>query len=131
VRRALAIAAGVSCLHCASATPYLDPEGPLFGGTPAAAAEPPSARSRELLRVVTFNVEYAKRVDRAVVALRTHPELREADLLLLQEMDAEGTESIARALSLHWAYVPGSRHPDTHRDVGNAVRWASSGWPPA
>jgi endonuclease/exonuclease/phosphatase (EEP) superfamily protein YafD len=123
---AAALAIALSELACASATPYLDPEGPRFGG--AYAGSPPAhaaERCREL-RVVSFNVEYAKRVDRAIVALTNHPSLRGADILLLQEMDAESTESVARALSLNWAYVPGSLHPETHRDVGNAVL---SAWP--
>ena len=57
----------------------------------------------------------------AIAALRDHPELREADLVMLQEMDAPSVEAVAAALRLNYAYFPASRHPGTGRDVGNAV----------
>jgi endonuclease/exonuclease/phosphatase family metal-dependent hydrolase len=77
------------------------------------------------LRVVTFNIEYALRVERAQAALREHPRLRDADLVALQEMDAPGTARIAQALGARYAYCPGSVHPEYRRDVGNAIvtRW--------
>ena len=73
------------------------------------------------LRIVTFNIEYAKRMPPAIEALRGHPDLRDADLLMLQEMDGPSVEAVAAALSLNYAYFPASRHPGTGRDVGNAV----------
>jgi endonuclease/exonuclease/phosphatase family metal-dependent hydrolase len=57
----------------------------------------------------------------AIEALRGHPDLRAADLLMLQEMDAASVEAVAAALGLNYAYFPASRHPGTGRDVGNAV----------
>ena len=77
------------------------------------------------LRIVTFNVEYALRVDRALAALRDQPQLQGADLVALQEMDAPGTEAIARGLGLAYVYYPASVHPKHKRDVGNAIlsRW--------
>jgi endonuclease/exonuclease/phosphatase family metal-dependent hydrolase len=124
VSRALAAALVAGLLACASASNYLDPGGPRYEGTHAAtrdAAAPPAA-----IRVVTFNIEYALRVDRAIAALQRHDQLRGADLLLLQEMDAEGTEAIAQALGLNYVYFPACRHPKTNRDLGNAVL---SPWP--
>jgi len=57
--------------------------------------------------------------------LAAQPALRDADLLLLQEMDAPGTESIARSLGMNYVYCPSSISPKYHRDVGTAVlsRW--------
>jgi endonuclease/exonuclease/phosphatase family metal-dependent hydrolase len=78
------------------------------------------------VRVVTYNVEYALRVPQAVAALRASPDLRAPDLLLLQEMDAAGVETIARELSLGYVYFPASITPKTGRDFGNAVL---SAWP--
>jgi endonuclease/exonuclease/phosphatase family metal-dependent hydrolase len=75
---------------------------------------------------VTFNIEYAKRIDAALAALRSHPDLRGADVLALQEMDAPGVERIARELGLNYVYYPASLHPGTRRDVGNAIL---SPWP--
>lgn len=77
---------------------------------------------------MTFNVEYALRVDRAIAALRDHPRLSGADIVALQEMDAPGTAAIARALGMSYAYCPASIHPTYGRDVGNAIlsRWPMS-----
>lgn len=107
---------------CAKARNYLDPDGPRYVGGEGVPPEPRIGRRR----VVTFNIEYALRVDRAIVALREHADLRGADVLTLQEMDAPGVEAIAKALGLNYAYYPAALHPKTHRDVGEAVL---SPWP--
>ena len=75
--------------------------------------------------MVTFNVEYGKRLPEALAALRTAP-LRGADLVLLQEMDAPGAASMARGLGMNYVYYPSSVHPSTGRDFGNAIL---SVWP--
>ena len=120
----LALLAGA----CRTAQPYPDPGGPLYTGSFAdeAAASRKAAAGPLRLRIVTFNVEYALRVDRALTALRSHPALRDADIIALQEMDAPGTELIARGLGLNYVYCPASVHPKHHRDVGNAIL---SPWP--
>ena len=111
---------------CKTAQPYPEPAGPLYTGSFAGPAPAAGLGLPRPLRVVTFNIEYALRVDRAVAALRTHPRLKDVDILALQEMDAPGTEAIARGLGLNYAYCPGSVHPKYHRDVGNAIL---SPWP--
>jgi endonuclease/exonuclease/phosphatase family metal-dependent hydrolase len=122
---AVAVAAAPACQ---TAQPYLDPQGPLyvgsFAGTSAAAPEAPAP----MLRIVTFNVEYALKVDRALAALREHPQLKGTDIIALQEMDEPGTVALARGLGFDYAYCPASVHPKYHRDVGNAIlsRWPLS-----
>ena len=101
---------------CRTATPYLDPRGPVYAG-----AHAEGRQARPVLRIVTFNIEYARRIPQALRALREHPRLRDADLLLLQEMDAPGSEALARGLRLNYVYYPASIHPGTKRDVGNAI----------
>jgi endonuclease/exonuclease/phosphatase family metal-dependent hydrolase len=118
----------VPSLGCRTAQVYLDPRQPVYTGSFAGEAAPdrrPDDAPDSGLRIVTFNVEYALRVDRALLALRDHPQLRGADLVALQEMDAPGTEAIARGLGLHYVYYPASVHPKHNRDVGNAIlsRW--------
>ena len=108
---------------CAAAHNYLEPEGPRFAGDPAAAAAPRDDDGT--LRVVTFNVAYAKQIPEAIAALKAEP-LRGADVILLQEMDGPGTAAIAEALGLRYVYYPASRHPKTGRDFGNAIL---SPWP--
>jgi endonuclease/exonuclease/phosphatase family metal-dependent hydrolase len=77
------------------------------------------------MRVVTFNIQFAKHIDEAIRLLETAPELRDADVIALQEMDALGTEKIAAALGMHYVYYPASIHPHTKRDFGDALlsRW--------
>jgi endonuclease/exonuclease/phosphatase family metal-dependent hydrolase len=109
---------------CAKARNYTDPAGPIYagkGGIPPAAAGVDSD-----IRVVTFNVKYARHVDRAVALLRMPGPLRDMDVLVMEEMDEPGTERVARALGLNHVYVPSAVHPAAHHDFGVAVL---SPWP--
>ena len=108
---------------CATAHNYLEPDSPRYAGGPGDARREPNPDGA--LRIVTFNVAYARRITEAVAALRAEP-LRGADVIALQEMDAPGTASIAEALGLNYVYYPASRHPKTGRDFGNAIL---SPWP--
>ena len=124
IRLRLAVLLCAFSLGCASAHNYLDPEGPRYsgeGGAPPAGWAPNRA-----VRIVTFNIEYAKHVDRAVAALLASPPLRHPDILCLQEMDAPGADSVARRLGMNHVYYPASVHPKTKRDFGNAIL---SPWP--
>jgi endonuclease/exonuclease/phosphatase family metal-dependent hydrolase len=108
----------IIALLCACAVHgYSDPRGPRYAGV-ADGADDHDPR----ILVVSFNVEYARHVDRAIEALRDPP-LQNPDVVLLQEMDGVGTERIAAALRMHYVYYPGSIAGD--RDFGNAVlsRW--------
>ena len=80
------------------------------------------------LRVVSWNIEFARRTHRAALALQWHPDLRESDIVLLQEMDESGTAEIAGHLGLSYTYIAASIHPQTGRNFGNAVlsRWTLS-----
>jgi endonuclease/exonuclease/phosphatase (EEP) superfamily protein YafD len=119
--RPLAIFVGLAALGCASVHTFLDPRGPRYAGEPADTAPDEEPQ----LRVVAFNIAYAEDVAGALAHLRGDPELRSADVLLLQEMDAEGSAAIARALGMHWVYYPASRRGDGG-GFGNAVlsRWS-------
>jgi endonuclease/exonuclease/phosphatase family metal-dependent hydrolase len=77
------------------------------------------------LRLVSFNIEFSQQVDSAMAVLASDPALRGADVLLLQEMNAEATKRIAGALGLWYVYYPAFFHYRTDQDVGNAVlsRW--------
>src|SRR5262245_15763677 len=80
------------------------------------------------IQVVTLNIKFGRRIDRAR-RLFEDGQLARADLVLLQEMDAPGVEEIATALKMHHVYPPATVHPWTGRDFGNAVlsRWAIVG----
>ncbi|MEJ2502611.1 MAG: endonuclease/exonuclease/phosphatase family protein [Gemmatimonadota bacterium] len=104
---------------CHVVTNYPDPVGPRYAGTVRDASPP-----EDTLVVVTFNVEHGERVLRAIEALRADSVTREADIVLLQEMDAAGTRRVAEALAMDWVYYPAREGRDGD-DVGNAVlsRW--------
>ncbi len=100
---------------------HSDPDGPRFVGRYGRHG-PASA----FLRIVTFNVRFAQRVDRAIELIESDPRLRTADLLALQEMDEVGVERIARRLGLNYVYYPAVVHGAHGRNFGNALlsRWA-------
>jgi endonuclease/exonuclease/phosphatase family metal-dependent hydrolase len=114
----LALAAG--CHHTVN---YGDTAGPRYAVDRVADTHRP-----DQLRVVSFNVKYAARVDLAIALLRGNPSLRGADILLLQEMDARGVHEMADALGMSYVFYPATRSPTTGRDFGNAIlsRWPLS-----
>jgi endonuclease/exonuclease/phosphatase family metal-dependent hydrolase len=64
-------------------------------------------------------------VDSAIAVLTSEPALRDADVVLLQEMDQAGTKRVADALGMGYVYYPAIEHHRTRRGFGNAVltRW--------
>ena len=107
---------------CRSSRSYADPAGPRHAGSPPPGA--PLAHPDTIL-VVSFNIEFARRVDRAIELLASEPALRAADVLLLQEMDGAGARRIAEALGLWYVYYPAIYHGRARQEFGNAVlsRW--------
>jgi endonuclease/exonuclease/phosphatase family metal-dependent hydrolase len=109
---------------CRTGRNYTSAEGPRYaGGTQDTAAQ--GHRGTTALRVASFNIEFSQQVDSAIAVLRREPGLREADVLLLQEMTAQATEAVATALGFWYVYYPAIYHYRTRRDMGNAVlsRW--------
>jgi endonuclease/exonuclease/phosphatase family metal-dependent hydrolase len=90
------------------------------GGSPA------GARAGLTLRVVTFNLKWGRAIDRAADLLQRPGPLRDADLVVLEEMDRPGTERLAGALGMSWVYVPSAVHPVPKQDFGVALL---SPWP--
>lgn len=99
---------------------YTRLDGPLYTG--GVGSVPLESQS---LRLVTYNIKLSERVALAIEALR-RPPLAEADILALQEMDAQGVEQIASALGMNYVYYPSSVYRGTQRDFGNAIL---SPWP--
>jgi endonuclease/exonuclease/phosphatase family metal-dependent hydrolase len=119
IARRLAV---LGVLACRGGTNYDSPLGPRY-----ASAVPPCAspRTDADLLVVTYNVEFARRIDEAIRVLRETPELADADVVLLQEMTADATARIASALGMGYVYYPAIHHGRAKQDFGNAVlsRW--------
>jgi endonuclease/exonuclease/phosphatase family metal-dependent hydrolase len=125
-RRLLAatILALVLVVACRTGRDYADARGPRYASGPPGTAEQ-RGPGPSTLRIVSFNIEFAQRIDGAIALLRSDSALRGADVILLQEMDAVGTQRIAHALGMGYVYYPAIHHRRTRRDFGNAVlsRW--------
>ncbi len=106
---------------CHPAVNYLDPEGPKFSGNFA----PGNAVFSDTVKIVTFNIEFAEKIDQAILELSTVEELKNADVILLQEMDEQGSERIAQALKYNFIYYPAIRYTRENSNFGNAIltRW--------
>lgn len=104
---------------CAGPGNYVDPGGPRY------AACYPAAPDTNEIRVVTFNIKYAEEIEKAIALLKEEPNLRDADIVLLQEMDSTGVHKIASALAMCCVYYPARFRSNDQKDFGNAIlsRW--------
>lgn len=115
-RRALAVAFCAALAGCAPATNYEGAKGPRYAGEASPAPDPVPG-----LRIVTFNIRYAKDVEGALGALQADEHLRGADVIALQEMDAPAVARMAAGLGMSYVYYPAAVHPGGGQDFGNAV----------
>jgi hypothetical protein len=108
---------------CRTGRSYASPEGPRYAGSPSAPRA--SIQRGDTLLVVSFNIEFAQRVDSAIAVLTSDPAVRHADVILLQEMDGPSVKRIADTLGMHYVFYAAILHTRTSRDFGNAVlsRW--------
>ena len=122
-RRGAALAAALLLAGCAPVTNLLNVTGPGFQGRYGLSASP-SPRADIPIRLVSFNIQFSREIERALTVLGSDS-LRDADVLALQEMDEVGVERIARAFGLNYAYYPSSIHPANGKYFGPAVlsRW--------
>lgn len=76
------------------------------------------------MRIVTYNLHFATRIDRALDVLRSEPDLA-SDVLSLQEVDGPAVDRIAGTLGMHAAWYPAAIHQRTGRHFAPAVlsRW--------
>jgi endonuclease/exonuclease/phosphatase family metal-dependent hydrolase len=88
---------------------YAD-EAPAFDGT---------------IKVVSYNISFADNVELAVQEFSRFDDLQDTDIILLQEMDETGTQTIAQTLDYNYVYYPAAIHSKHHRNFGNAIlsRW--------
>jgi len=64
-------------------------------------------------------------MDKAIHLLRNHEELKDADIICLQEMTLKGIHQCAEQLKYNYVYYPAVFHPLIKQDFGNAIlsRW--------
>ena len=113
---------GASVTACFATPNYLSSLGPKYERCYASGAPPYNGT----LKIISWNIKFSQHIDEAISEFQTTPELRGADIILLQEMDAAGVDAIARALKMNALYYPASVHPQSQRDFGEAIL---SPWP--
>jgi endonuclease/exonuclease/phosphatase family metal-dependent hydrolase len=107
---------------CASVSNFTDPLEPRFEGN----FSDEQAEFDQTIEVVSYNISYGEDIDQAISELTGFDELSDADIILLQELDEAGTESIARSLGYNFVYYPASIHSHHNKNFGNAIL---SKWP--
>jgi endonuclease/exonuclease/phosphatase family metal-dependent hydrolase len=110
-----ALAGSAMLAGCTPARNYTDPRGPRYAGSFARPHPTPG------FKVVTFNIRFAREIERAKELFQRDEHLRDADVVALQEMDEVGTENLARALGYDYVYYPAAFHPTAGHDFGNAI----------
>jgi len=103
---------------CKTVPSYTESNHPIWkdnsiSAIPRAASQP--------LKVISFNIEFSREIDQAIEELETHPKLKNADILLLQEMDEAGTKMIAQALGYNYLYFPFTFDVEQDKNLGNAI----------
>jgi len=79
------------------------------------------ALEEDEIKVVSYNIAKSKNIDSAIFEFQNKPELKNADLILLQEMDEQAVITISEALNLNYIYYPISHYPKGKRNAGNAI----------
>jgi endonuclease/exonuclease/phosphatase family metal-dependent hydrolase len=118
----LLLAACILLISCGSSGNYLDALEPRFDGS--FAHQP--AEFDGTIKVVSYNISFADNIDLAVGELSQDDDLKDADIILLQEMDETGTQAIAQTLEYNFVYYPASLHNHHDKNFGNAIL---SKWP--
>jgi len=102
---------------CRPANNYLDTLEPQFAGE----LSDQSPDFSGTVKVVSYNISFARNIDAAIYELSEFDALKDADIILLQEMDETGTEEIAQALGYNYVYYPASIHNRHDKNFGNAI----------
>jgi endonuclease/exonuclease/phosphatase family metal-dependent hydrolase len=119
---AILLAACILLASCSSTSNYLSALEPRFDGN---FSDQP-AEFDGTIKVISYNISFAQQVDRAIFELSEFDGLKDADIVLLQEMDEAGTEAIAHALGYNFVYYPASVLDRHDKNFGNAIL---SKWP--
>jgi endonuclease/exonuclease/phosphatase family metal-dependent hydrolase len=109
-------------IACRAGVNYADPVSPRYAGSARVLTTP---LDRDTIRIVSFNIEYARETRRAAELLSTVKSLRGADIILLQEMTAPSTRFLADSLHMRYVYYPAIYNRIMRRDIGEAIlsRW--------
>jgi endonuclease/exonuclease/phosphatase family metal-dependent hydrolase len=96
---------------------FSKPDKPIYTGSYADA----KYVFNEEIKVITWNVKFSEEIDEALADLNNVEKLKEADIILLQEMNEEGVDKIAKSLECNYVYYPASIHTHHGKNFGNAI----------
>jgi len=82
--------------------------------------------TKEKIKVLCYNIKFSLDVPTAIKELQTIESLQDADIILLQEMNEDGTKLMAETLGYNYVYYPIVYYTKHKRNFGNAVL---SKWP--
>ncbi len=117
---------------CANGINYTSAVGPRYA---SASLDAPPTQGRagsvragavpDSFHVVSFNAAYSAHVDSIVALILGEPNLRSADVIVLQEMNDAAAAAIAAAVGMRYVYYPAIYHPVPRHNFGNAIltRW--------
>ena len=74
----------------------------------------------EQIKVVSYNIEHARKIDLAIKELTEVETIKRPDILMVQEMDTVGVKAIAAALDMNYVYYPGS-YGEGKKYFGNGI----------
>ncbi|MBN1482978.1 hypothetical protein EH223_13670 [candidate division KSB1 bacterium] len=112
-----ALVGSILLYSCAGVVNFMDPKEPVYTASYVFA---PYADISEI-KIVSYNIAWAEKVDLAIEELRQFRDVQHADIVFLQEMDKAGVDRIARELQYNYIYHPGSIHSVNDKDIGNAI----------
>jgi endonuclease/exonuclease/phosphatase family metal-dependent hydrolase len=96
---------------------YSNPSGPFYEGSHAGSVRNFDGR----IRVVTWNLHYAEKLEQIIHDLEDVAELRDAEILLFQEVNAQGAETIAQRLGYDYIFYPAVFNRQRRQEYGNAI----------
>ena len=96
---------------------FLKPDEPIYTGSYADAKQV----FNKDIKVITWNVKFSEKIDEALAELNNVEKLKEADIILLQEMNEDGVDKIAKSLECNYVYYPASIHTHHGKNFGNAI----------
>ncbi len=115
----------IAALGCQRTVNYPSSLGPRYAGGVARLPGGAAAGALDDLRLVTFNIQFGRRLERVIELLQLIWSTTGPDIVTLQEVDNEQVDHVAHVLEMSYVYYPAVVHPKTGRNYGNAVlsRW--------
>jgi len=80
-----------------------------------------TAPDKEIIKVLSYNIKFSLKIPTAIEELQSLENLKDADIILLQEMNEDGTKEIAETLGYNYVYYPIVYYTQHKRKFGNAV----------